>query len=136
VTDRWRERARILLAAIRLFNGGAALVAPAFLARRAGIDPVASPGALYFIRMFGIRTVIVGAELLILRGERRAEALRLAVLIHGSDTLAAALAGRSGRLAGATGALLTLISAVNTALALIAGSGRSARAVRPEGGRR
>ena len=42
--------------------------------------------------MFGIRTVLIGAELLMQTGDRRAEALRRAILIHASDTLAALLA--------------------------------------------
>jgi hypothetical protein len=127
VADRWRDGARILLAAIRLFNGGAALAAPAFLARRAGVDPETSPGGLYFIRLFGIRTVLIGLDLLRPGRRRRAEALRRGVLIHGSDTLAAAVAGRSGRLLPQTGLTLTLISAVNTALALFAASGGPSR---------
>ena len=95
---RSHDIARITLAGIRLFNGTAALVAPRDLARRLGIDPERNPGALYFIRLFGIRTVLVGAELLVRRGERRHEALKLAVLIHASDTLAAAMAAWSQRL--------------------------------------
>src|SRR5215218_8447073 len=98
MNGRTHDAARILLAGIRLFNGTAALVAPSDLARRLGVDPDLNPGALYFIRLFGIRTVLIGAELLVRKDERRNEALKLAILIHASDTLAAAMAASSHRL--------------------------------------
>jgi hypothetical protein len=114
-----RDYARILLALIRLFNGLAGLLAPSFLARNVGIDPDANPGALYAFRMFGIRTVLLGAELLIQTGDRRAEALRRAVLIHASDTVAAFVATRSGKFPK-RGGVIVWISATNTVLAIIA----------------
>lgn len=125
MTDRWRDYARILLAAIRLFNGGAALIAPGRLARMLGVDPDVNPGVLYFIRLFGIRTVIIGSELLVQTGEQRAKALRLGILIHGWDTMAAAVAALSGKLPGRVGLIITLISACNTVLAVCADSGAS-----------
>ena len=117
--DRTRDIARILLACIRLFNGLAGLFAPAMLARRLGVDPEANPGMLYVFRMFGIRTVLIGAELLIQTGERRAEATRRAVVIHASDTVAAFIATRSGQFPK-NGRIIVWISAVNTVLAIIA----------------
>ncbi|HLZ31527.1 MAG TPA: hypothetical protein VKV73_29765 [Chloroflexota bacterium] len=114
-----RDYARILLALIRLFNGLAALLVPGVLARQVGIDPEANPGALYVFRMFGIRTVLLGFELLMQTGDRRAEALRRAVLIHASDTLAAFLASISGNFPK-RGKLIVAISAANTLLAVIA----------------
>jgi hypothetical protein len=113
------DKARIALGCIRLLNGGLALVAPGFLARQIGVDPDANPGVLYVFRMFGIRTVLVGAELLTERGERRSEALQRAVLIHASDTLAAVVATLS-RTFPKRGRAIVAISAVNTALAMIA----------------
>src|ERR1700694_938674 len=114
-----RDYARILLALIRLGNGLAALLVPGFLARQVGIDPDANPGALYVFRMFGIRTVLLGIELFTQTGDRRAEALRRAILIHASDTLAAFLATLSGSFPK-TGRLIVYISAANTVLAVIA----------------
>jgi hypothetical protein len=111
--------ARILLACIRLLNGLAALLVPGFLARQLGIDPDANPGVLYVFRMFGIRTVLIGAELIVQTGDRRSEALRRAVLIHASDTLAAFLATLSGSFPK-QGRVIVWISAVNTLLALVA----------------
>jgi hypothetical protein len=105
---------RTLLAAIRIANGAVALVAPATLARRLGVDPDENPAMLYVLRMFGIRTVVIGRDLL--AGDERAA--RAAVLVHASDTLAAAGAAASGTLPRRTGVLITSISALNTALAL------------------
>jgi hypothetical protein len=118
--DRTRDIARILLACIRLFNGLAALLAPQALAARLGIDAENNPAALYVLRMFGIRTVLIGADLLLQKGERRREALRLGIIVHASDTLAAYLAGRSGKLPNNTSKMIVAISAANTALALYA----------------
>jgi hypothetical protein len=114
-----RDYARILLAIIRLTNGLLALLAPSFLARQVGIDPDATPGALYVFRMFGIRTVLLGVELFTQTGEGRVEALRRAILIHASDTVAAFLATLSGNFPK-RGRLIVYISAANTALAVIA----------------
>src|SRR5438132_13774322 len=120
-TDRLREPARILLACVRLLMGFLGLLAPGIPARQIGVDPEANPGILYVFRMFGIRTVLIGAELLMQTGDRRAEALRRAVVIHASDTLAAYLAARSANFPK-QGGLVVWISALNTVLALIANS--------------
>jgi hypothetical protein len=117
------DYARILLGCIRLFNGGVALLAPQLLAKNIGIDPDATPGALYVFRMFGIRTVLIATDLLFESGEARDEAIRRAPLIHASDTLAAGIATMSGRLPGRSGFTITVISAVNTILALYARKG-------------
>jgi hypothetical protein len=124
MSQQLRDYARIALGAIRLFNGGVALVAPQVLARQVGVDPDASPGTLYFERLFGIRTVIIGLQLLWLKpGKERSEALRLALIIHASDTLAAVMASMSGKLPGQSGLLVPLISATNTLLAILANWG-------------
>jgi hypothetical protein len=120
--DRPREYARVLLACIRLVNGLLALLAPSFLSQRVHIDAEANPAALYVWRMFGIRTVLLGADLLLQKGERRAEAVRIGIVVHASDTLAAFLAGRSGRLPRRSARMIVAISAFNTALAIYANS--------------
>jgi hypothetical protein len=118
--DTARDGARIVLALIRIFNGSAAVLAPQFLSKRLGIDDEANPAALYVWRMFGIRTVLIGADLLLQQGERRQEALRIGIVVHASDTLAAYLAGRSGKMPANSARMITAISAVNTALAVFA----------------
>lgn len=111
---------RKVLAAIRIFNGTAALLAPQFLLRRLGTDLSQDRSGIYPFRMFGIRTVLIGADLLLLQGEQRRRATQLAVLIHASDTVAAATAGLRGDLPRKAAATTTLISAGNTVLAVLA----------------
>jgi hypothetical protein len=112
-----------MLGGIRLFNGAAALLVPGSVARRLGVDPDANPAPFYPLRMFGVRTVVIGAELLLpLKQEDRVRAMRIGILIHASDTLAAGLGGIRGQLPRRTAALLTGISALNTTLAVIGSS--------------
>ena len=116
--EHYRNYARILLAGIRLFNGAAALFAPKLLARQFGDNP--NHAVVYALRLFGVRTIIVGIELLAPDEELRASALRYAIPIHASDTLSAALAGIQGQLPSRTSIMLTAISGVNTVLAVLA----------------
>ncbi|TMC91205.1 MAG: hypothetical protein E6J11_20440 [Chloroflexi bacterium] len=116
--EHYRDYARILLAGIRLFNGAAALFTPKLLARQFGDNP--NHAVVYALRLFGVRTIIVGIELLAPDEELRASALRYAIPIHASDTLSAALAGIQGQLPSRTSIMLTAISGVNTALAIVA----------------
>ena len=111
--------ARVVLALIRLFNGLAALVVPGVLLGRLGVDVNANPAAAYVCRMFGIRTVLIGVELLVQSGDRRTENVKRAVLIHASDTVAAWLATMSGQFPK-NGKFIVWISAVNTVLAVVA----------------
>jgi hypothetical protein len=116
--EHFSDYARILLAGIRLFNGAAALFAPTLLARRFGDNP--NRAIIYVLRLFGVRTIIVGIELLVPDEELRASALCYAIPIHASDTLSAALAGIQGQLPARVSIMLTAISGVNTALAILA----------------
>lgn len=119
-SERARRCARYALAGIRLVNGTAGLLAPALLLRRLGVDPEANPAAFYALRMFGIRTVVLGAELLVLDGDDLDRSLRTGVLIHASDVAAAATAGATHRLPARSATVATLISTVNVGLALAA----------------
>lgn len=114
------DYARVLLAVIRFVNGSLGLVAPAVIARRLGADPNSNPAMLYALRMFGIRTLLISIDLLRPDDQVRAQAVRIAPIIHGSDSVAAMLAARSGKLPGRTGTTIVAISAVNTLLALLA----------------
>ncbi|OSZ61538.1 hypothetical protein OQI_04845 [Streptomyces pharetrae CZA14] len=117
-----------LLGGIRLFNGATGLLAPALLIRR--LDPDRephSPAAVYAFRLFGIRTVLLGLDLLTHHGERLREDLREGVLIHASDTATAAMLGLSGRLPPRTAVLTTAVSAANTVLATAGTSRANAR---------
>ena len=112
--------ARKALALVRLFNGTSALLMPQLLLRRLGTDPQLDRSGIYPFRMFGIRTVLMGADLLLVPGEESRRARRLAVVIHGCDTVSAALAWRRGDLPKRAGKVATVISATNTGLALLA----------------
>src|SRR3712207_5891925 len=114
------EYARITLSAIRLFNGIAALFAPAALLRRLGVDPEANRAALYALRMFGVRTVLIGAQLLLRNGGLRAHSLRVAPVIHVLDAAAAMIAGAQGQLPRRAATTAALISTINTLLAVVA----------------
>ncbi|MEA2412232.1 MAG: hypothetical protein QOC77_2793 [Thermoleophilaceae bacterium] len=115
-----RNYAHVLLGLIRTVNGTAALLAPDAMARQAGVDPAANPAAPYVLRLFGVRTVLIGVELLRSSGEERRRALNRGVLIHASDTTSAALAGAAGQLPPSAARKAVAISTVNTLLALIA----------------
>ena len=112
------DYARILLAGIRIFNGAAALFLPTVLARRFGDNP--NSAVIYALRLFGVRTIIVGIELLVPDEELRASSLRYAIPIHASDTVSAALAGVQRQLPSRVSIMLTALSGFNTLLAILA----------------
>jgi len=120
VTRGLRDLARVALAVIRLINGLLALFAPKFMLRKLEVDPDQNGPAIYALRMFGVRTVLLGAELLLKEGQERERALQTGVVIHASDTISAAIVWARGYLPRRTAAVATLISCVNTALALAA----------------
>jgi hypothetical protein len=115
-----RDSARVALAGVRLFNGGAALVVPRMFAKRVGREADADGAAVHVLRMFGIRTVLIALDLLSRDPGVRRHALRVSVVIHASDTASAALAGLSRQLPAKAARLATAVSAANVVLALIA----------------
>jgi hypothetical protein len=114
------DLARYALAGVRLVMGSTALLAPSVMARRLGANPDQHAPAGYILRLFGIRTLIIGAELLMASGPRREHAVRVAPIIHASDTVAALLAGRQGQLPRGAANTAAVISGLNTLLALVA----------------
>jgi hypothetical protein len=120
------EGARVLLGLIRLVNGTAAMVAPEPIGRRLGIEPEENPAASYVTRLFGIRTMLIGYDLLQRDPAIRERALRVAPLIHVSDTAVAIAAGAAGKIPRKAAMTTAAISTTNTVLALTAR--RSARA--------
>jgi hypothetical protein len=117
-SSRVGDAARVALAAIRIFNGAVGLFAPAMAARRIGTAPDAAP--YYPWRLFGVRTVIIGAELLSRDPDVRENAVRIALPIHAIDTASAAVGGLLGETPKRTSVMLTLVSGINTVLALLA----------------
>ncbi|GAA3442848.1 hypothetical protein [Planomonospora venezuelensis] len=133
------DGARRALALVRIVMGTTALLAPGLIAGRLQDAPGRNPAAPYVLRLFGVRTVVMGLDLL--AGDARA--LRSAPLVHASDALAALAAGRAGQVPWRGAAAAAGLSAVNTALALAAlaaagGSPPPAAApdAVPDGGRR
>ena len=115
--------ARVALAMIRIANGTTALVAPTVLTRNLGVGRSDNQAIQYVFRMFGIRTILIGCELLLPDGEVRAAAVRVAPVIHASDTASAAFAGLTRQIPVRSAVIATSISALNTALALTARAG-------------
>jgi hypothetical protein len=107
----------VTLAGVRMFNGAMGLIAPTTPAHRIG-TPEGAP--LYPWRMFGVRTVIIGAELLSRDARTRERAVRLALPIHASDTLSAVVGGLLGETSKRRTIMLTAISGTNTVLAVLA----------------
>ena len=119
-TDRVSEYARIALAGVRLANGAAALFATRFLIERLEVDPRSQGAAFYAFRLFGVRTVLIGLELLLPSADNHRGALRRGLLIHASDTAAAAITGLGGHLPRRAAITTTAISLGNTLLAALA----------------
>jgi hypothetical protein len=113
--------ARYALGVVRIVNGAIGLVAPAVIMRRFGEeDPAGNPAATYALRLFGVRTVLIGVDLLRMRGSELDHALRVAPVIHASDTATVLALQRSKRLSPELARPLALISGTNTVLALTA----------------
>ena len=105
---RGADVARVALAGIRMFNGGAALFAPERLNERMELEP----SAVYPWRMFGIRTLLIGADLLSSDPAVRRHALRVALLIHAADTVSAAKAGLTKAISPRAAVTATAITAL------------------------
>ncbi len=118
--DSWGRVARTSLGLIRIVNGGLGLVAPNALISRIDPDDPPSPAAVYAFRLFGIRTVLIGRDLLRRPGEARSRSVAEAPLIHASDTVTATLLTVQRAVPPRSGAMLIGISGLNTLLALAA----------------
>jgi hypothetical protein len=112
-----RDHARIALAVIRLVNGTMALLTPEMMLRRLGADPAANQVAIYPLRMFGIRTVVLGVDLL--AGGSVQQKGRVGVVIHATDAASAITAGLRRQLPARVALVAAGISLTNTALAAI-----------------
>lgn len=115
------DASRKTLAGIRIFNGAVGLFAARRMAAQLGSDLRDDATFVYPARMFGVRTLVLGVDLLRLRGDAASQRriLREAVLIHATDTAAAAYAGYKRELPTKVARLTTTISAVNTVLAVV-----------------
>ena len=112
-----RDHARIALAAIRLVNGTMALLNPEMMLRRLGVDPAANRVAIYPLRMFGIRTMVLGVDLL--ADGSLQEKGQVGVVIHATGAASAITAGLRRQLPARVALVAAGISLTNTALAAI-----------------
>jgi hypothetical protein len=83
-------------------------------------NPAANPAAIYGLRLFGIRTVFIGLDLIRLHGRDLDRALRVAPIIHASDTATVLALQRNKQLSPERARPLVLISGLNTVLAVTA----------------
>lgn len=113
-----RRNARQGLAGVRLAMGTLGLVAPDLLIKR--MEPVGepSPAAVYAFRLFGIRTILLGIDLLVRADDEVQRELRQGVVIHLSDVVTVVLLGLRHKIPQRTAVLTTLISGTNIALAV------------------
>jgi len=114
------DTSRKALGVIRIVNGGLGLLLPRVLIRRIDPEEPPSPAAIYAFRLFGVRTVLIGHDLLFREGEALDRSLDEAVAVHASDSITAATLAVTGAVPRRTGLMLTVISVVNTVLALVA----------------
>jgi hypothetical protein len=122
--------ARYTLGAIRMITGTLGLLAPTRIAERLGdTSPERNAAAIYGIRLFGVRTILIGLDLFRLRGDALHDALRSAMFIHASDTATVLSLRQSTVLAPDKARPLAAISALNTVLSVTAflGNRRSPR---------
>jgi hypothetical protein len=107
------------LAVVRIVNGTLGLVAPAILVKRVAEDPF-DTAPFYPFRLFGVRTVLLGADLLLLRGAALDRARKEAVIVHSADTVCALIGGLRGDMPPRAARATVAISALNTAFAVLA----------------
>ena len=115
------KTARVALGGIRIATGSTGLLAPAMIINRFGEEnPSANPAAIYGLRLFGIRTILIGADLLRLHGRDLDRALRAAPIIHASDIATVLTLQRNKQLSPERARPLAAISGLNTLLAVVA----------------
>src|SRR5688572_28019537 len=99
------NRTRTVLAVVRLVNGAGATFFPVAFSKRLGVDVTAFPSAIYALRMFGIRTLLISGDLLLRRGDSLHQAILVSPLIHAADASTAIVAGVKGQLPRKSAAL-------------------------------
>jgi hypothetical protein len=111
--------ARTLLGLIRIVNGAVGLFVPKMFIARFDPDHQPSPAAIYAFRLFGVRTLLIGVDLL-RDGPHLPRTVAAAPLIHGSDVATVVALGAQGVIPPRTARVTTAISSVNLLLALVA----------------
>jgi hypothetical protein len=109
---------------VRLVEGVLALAAPRLLLGRLVTDPEQDPSGSYPFRLFGVRSVPIGADRLILTGDRAGPESKVAVAIQATDTAKPATRLLTGHLPWRAGSVASLACAVHSLLGQIAAPGR------------
>jgi hypothetical protein len=113
--------ARYALGGVRLAAGTTGLLAPRMIISRFGDEaPGSNAAAIYGLRLFGIRTILIGLDLWRLKGRDLDRAVRAAPLIHASDTATVFALQQNKLLSPERARPLLLISGVNTLLSVLA----------------
>jgi hypothetical protein len=118
--DPLARAARRSLGVIRVVNGALGLFVPRLLIGRIDAGTPPSPAAIYAFRLFGVRTLVIGRDLLRPPGHVLSRSVADAPLIHASDTATAALLTLRGQVSARAGRTLVAISGLNTVLAVVA----------------
>lgn len=114
------RQARVSLGLIRIINGALGLFVPRVLIARIDPQDPPSPAAVYAFRLFGVRTLLIGRDLLRPPGDALDRSIAEAPLIHASDTVTATLLTVGKHVPPRSGLTLVGISGLNTVLALVA----------------
>jgi hypothetical protein len=113
--------ARYALGGVRFAAGTVGLLAPKMIISRFGDEaPGTNAAAIYGLRLFGIRTILIGLDLWRLKGTELDRAVRAAPLIHASDTATVFALQQGKQLSPERARPLLLISGINTVLSLLA----------------
>lgn len=113
------KTARLTLGAVRLANGSVALAAPRWYGGKAGLDLDRDPAAVHIVRMFGVRTVLLGADVLVRPAPVRRASLLVAPLVHGADLASALTAARRGELPRKAAVTAAGFSAINLVASVV-----------------
>lgn len=120
IADRARRWARLTLGVVRLVNGSLALFAPDVLGRRLGVATASSPGFGYAFRLFGVRTVLLGVQLLRAPDDPHDPVVREALIVHPADTAAAIAVLKRAELPPSGARTAVAASGINVLLAVLA----------------
>lgn len=107
------------LAGIRLTNGVLGLLAPRILLRRLGTDAGRGDSAVYPLRLFGIRNIVLGVDLLTTRDAEFRRAAATSVIVHATDLASVVSGGLRGGIPPGPARIVTILSGINTGLALV-----------------
>jgi hypothetical protein len=90
------------------------------LGARLGVQTASSAGLGYGLRLWGVRTILLGISLLWAHDDPDAPVVRQAPLVHAADTTAAVVVLKRGELPRPGAKVAVVASAINVVLAVLA----------------